>query len=204
MPNRYQNEIVRIARWWAQRGCREVVRNGGSCIDDVHELYGARGGEAYCARLAWVIAEQAARAAGVRNPLPKTSGACDMLKKAVAAGLRVDKTPAVGAIGYHGSDPTASTGHITVVIGVSAVTMRTVEGNKKNRVAEWSYPLHLVKQRAQTQPCQRGIGWDFIHIEDVGGPTDDGATIGAPGVLVMAATLGAAAAGYAYMKRRGR
>lgn len=171
--NRFQVELVRVGLAWVARGCHETVKNGGNCIDELHRAFGREKREAYCAQLAWVVAEQAARAAGINNPLPHTGGACDMLKRSVAAGLRVDKTPAIGAVFYQGSNPKYSTGHIGVVIDVTGTTIRTVEGNNDDRIDDWRYPMATVLNRPRTQACQRGIGWDFIHIEDAGGqPTE--------------------------------
>lgn len=200
--NRFQIETARVALAWAARGCSETVRNGGSCIDEVHRQYGTAAREAYCAELAYVVAAQAARAAGIANPLPRTRGACAMLEQSIARGLRVDKEPAVGAIGYHGSDPKYATGHISIVVDVTSTHMRTVEGNNDDKIDDWLYPLHTVRNRPETQRCQRGRGWTFIHIEDAGGsPTFTlqglASSTRGPSPLAFALAAGAIATGYA-------
>lgn len=199
--NRFQQEMVRTALAWAARGCHETVTNGGNCIDEVHRLYGTPKRESYCAQFVWVVTEGASQAAGITNPLPKTAGACDLLSRSVQAGLRVNKTPGVGCIFYHGADPRYSTGHVGIVIDVKSTSIRTVEGNNSDRIDDWEYPLQQVLNRKRTQACQRGIGFDFIHIEDAGGSPDlvydglDSATA-SPRFISVVATLGAVVTGY--------
>ncbi|HVZ39948.1 MAG TPA: CHAP domain-containing protein [Candidatus Kapabacteria bacterium] len=199
--NRFQQELVRTALAWAARGCHETVANGGNCIDEVHRLFGNPARESYCAQFVWVVTEQAAQAAGIPNPLPKTAGACDLLTRSLKAGLRVDKTPGIGAVFYHGADPRYSTGHVGVVIDVTSTAIRTVEGNSGDRIDDWTYALAKVLTRKQTQACQRGTGFDFIHIEDAGGVPDlvyDGINgmSPSPSFIAVTATVGAAIAGF--------
>ncbi len=167
--NRFQSELVRAALAWAARGCVETVTNGGSCIDEVHRAFGTQKREPYCTMLVWVVVEQAARAAGIKNPLPKTALSCDLLQRSIAAGLRVDKTPGIGSIAYRSTRIANSSGHTLVVVDVNDREVRTVEGNNANRIDDWLYPIDKVRSHPRYKNCQRGPGWDFIHIEDAGG-----------------------------------
>ncbi|MEP7218921.1 MAG: CHAP domain-containing protein [Bacteroidota bacterium] len=190
---------MRVALAWAARHCRETVSNGGSCIDEVHRQFGRPAREAYCAKLVWVIAEEAARAAGIRNPVPKTPGACDMLQQAIKIGLRVDKTPGVGAIFYRSSKLTNSSGHVGLTIDMNDSTIRTVEGNNDDRIDDWSYPMSTVLHFPRHKTCQRGEGWDFIHIEDAGGAASvvsAGVSTAGPSFGSIALTIGALAGAY--------
>lgn len=182
--NQFQSELIRVALVWAARHCRETVRNGGSCIDEIHRAFGRPKREAYCAKFVWVAVEQASQAAGIHNPIPKSAGACDMLTQSIKRGLRVDKTPGIGSIFYRSSKITNSSGHVGIVIDVTATTVRTVEGNNDDRLDDWSYKLETVLSYPRHKQCQRGLGWDFIHIEDAGGaPT--------PAVVTPASPSGA-------------
>jgi surface antigen len=190
MINRFQAELLRVAHGWAARGCRESVANGGPCIDEVHRLFGQPRREAYCAKFVWVVADEAARAAGITNPLPKTAGACDMLTRAVAAGLRVDTVPAIGAVGYRSTTLANSTGHVLLVVDVTGDEVRTVEGNNGDRIDDWRYPMATVRNYPRYKNCQRGIGWDFIHIEDAGGAPTIMADTGAASLISAGPSIG--------------
>lgn len=170
--------ILSRAQYWADLSCHETVTNGGNCIDDLQRAFsgGKLVREAYCAKFAYVCVSEACKALGVKNLLPKTAGALDMLNKAKnVSGLIVDRTPAPGAVFYRYSTAKGASGHIGIVKSIGSTTLNTIEGNNDDRIGEFHPPLSKITA---------ANGYQFIHTELMGGGVNE-AGFGLFGMLLL-------------------
>lgn len=156
--------IIAEAEKWHQLKCVETSQNRGPCVDEIKKAYWNTeevGSEAWCAEFAWVVASEAARRAGVANPLPKTASAVGMRDQSRAKGLRVDKNPVPGSVFYRKpSNRATSSGHVGIVHTVESNRILTIEGNageNSDRVA------FLEHSKADIESAR--WGYVFIHIE---------------------------------------
>lgn len=193
-------EAVRLAEDYASRLCREVTPNRGPCVDEIARSFNGRAtNEPWCAKFAYVVLEAAARNIGrVHTTLPKTAGARDMLERARKAGLRVDRRPNVGAVGYRISSAPGSTGHIFIVKGYDQEYIYTVEGNtgpsQDSQGVWWAF--------YEWSDIER-LGMYFIHAEEQLGDTltTDNVIAGEAGFGITGWLLVAVAAGAIFMRR---
>lgn len=151
--------IASVAAEWYERNCVESSANRGVCVDKIHEQFDPnwirnKRPEAWCAKFVWVVYEEAARRAGVENPLPRTAGARLMLTMSQKAGLNVTKKPEVGSVFYRRSDSPGASGHVGIVTEIKSDGITTVEGNLDSRVAYYHYDWNAVASRK----------WDFSFI----------------------------------------
>lgn len=182
-------QILNIADAWVAMKCRETVKNGGSCIDTVQQrFYGTVRREAYCAAFGWLVVDDAARAVGVKNTLPKTAGAADLLARSRKV-LHVDKTPAIGSLFYRLSTVKGSTGHIGVVVGWDSSTLWAVEGNHSDRIDRFPYGWAEIQDKRN--------GFQFIHTELIGDTSEVGAG-GASSIILPALAIAAATGVFLY------
>ena len=67
---------------WRDGKCVETSKNRGQCIDDIKRRHdGTPDNDPYCAQFVWVVADISAERAGVKNYVPKTAGARDLLER---------------------------------------------------------------------------------------------------------------------------
>lgn len=159
--NELQKRIVSDAWKWKSRNCREVSKNWGNCITEIQQRFDSRTAarrEAYCAKFAWVIIDDACKSVGIKNKLPKTAGAKDMRDKSKRV-LRVNDVPAIGAVFYRFSSAPGATGHIGVMIDSTESHMITVEGNNEDRIDIFKYKWDDVRNAKN--------GFSFIHTEEM-------------------------------------
>lgn len=192
---RLAHEIILIATQWYRRDCRESTENRGVCVDEIHERFSPswiaqKRAEAWCAKYAWVVVDEACQRLGIHNVLPKTASAVGMRDRSSGV-IRVDTTPAVGSVFYRRSSSPGSSGHVGIVTAVTADKIFTNEGNLDDRVA-----LHYYPERQVRDPAWR---FSFIHTELIGGGggSYSGSTLLAgtsvlPALLLMSAGVGLA------------
>lgn len=156
-------QIVAVAQAYHNRQCVETLPNRGPCVDELHKLFNGKvSPDPWCAISAWVWVDLAAQQLGVKNVLPKTAGARDMLNKSErVAGLRVDTAPAPGATFYRKSKAPGATGHIGIVKTVTSWGILTIEGNHNDRVLEYHYTNAELANSANM--------FRFIHTESMPG-----------------------------------
>lgn len=157
------NDIAEVAAEWYGRNCVEETTNRGVCVDRIHQTFDPdwikqKRPEAWCAKFVWVVYEEAAKRAGVANPIPRTAGAKLMLNMSKDAGLRVDNRPSYGDVFYRYSESAGSTGHVGIVTDIQKDGITTVEGNLSNRVAYYFYDWDQI-----AQPKWK---FSFIHAAD--------------------------------------
>lgn len=173
----FASAILNEAKKWTD--CKEDPSrpNRSVCVDKIH-VYTASAvnNDPWCAQFAWMITDTVARKAGITNKLPKTSGTHYMVNNAPKNGLRVDRTPAVGAIFFY---PTGSaSGHVGFVAQIKdSKTVATIEGNSGDRVGFRTKTI--------------GSDWKFIHIEEMAGDIALPLAIGGSGALILAAAVAA-------------
>lgn len=157
--------IIREALSWVDKSCKETVRNGGSCIDDLQAAYdlSARR-EAYCAKFVWVCTDAGCQTLGIENHLPKTAGARNMRDLSRKSSLRTDLVMAPGAIFYRYSTAGA-TGHMGICLGWNDRVMYSAEGNRGDRIDVFQNELAAVKNPKN--------GYEFIHTELMPGGQDE-------------------------------
>lgn len=162
----FADDIVDRAVAWYQRDCRETTANRGPCVDEIHERFDPnwirnKRSEAWCAKFCYVVVDEAARMDGIKNPLPRTAGARDLLERSIKAGLRVDRQPARGSIFYRRSGAPNATGHNGIVVGgrANGGGITTIEGNLNNRVSLYGYTNGQIED----------LDFRFIHVEDAAG-----------------------------------
>lgn len=196
------DRIVDVAAGWLKRGCVETTPNRGVCVDEIHQRFDPKWiaqqrAEAWCAKFAWVVVDEAIRDdGGTDNPLPRTAGARDMLDKAYAKGLGVDKSPAVGSVFYRRSEAAGASGHVGIVVGVGGGQIKTIEGNLDNRVA-----LHYYPDATWRDPYWR---FNFIHTERINTPGEPAAGFLTAGGGLTSLIMLSAVAGAAYTLWKGR
>lgn len=185
---KYGMEVINVAKSFVtpEDICYEVTTNKGNCIDELKCIY--KGildncnsskiqDEAYCAITVWVFNLLAQEKMGLDSTFwktkMKTAGAKDMLNKAKANGIKVDKNPTPGSIFYRkpGIGSTAS-GHNGLVVWKDDKYFYTIEGNntfnyngkKYEGVWGWSYPLSVINGERDYQ---------FMHTEAMYGNNYD-------------------------------
>lgn len=136
--------INKVAAEWYKRNCVEERANRGVCVDKIHQMFDSnwiksKRPEAWCAKFVWVVYDEAARRAGVSNPIPRTAGALLMRDMSRKAGLKVDKKPELGDVFYRKSEAAGSSGHVGIVTEIKTDGITTIEGNLSNRVAYYWY-----------------------------------------------------------------
>ncbi len=159
--NALQDEIIRWAVWWKERSCREVTKNRGTCIDEIHLRFSGSktSRDPYCAKFAWVVLDMASGELGIQNPLPKSAGA-RIMRDMAKERMRVDRIPGAGSVFYRYSTAPGASGHIGVVIGWDDTTLYTIEGNNGPLVGTYQYSLSQVENAKN--------GFAFMHVEDFG------------------------------------
>jgi hypothetical protein len=169
--------------------CKEVTENRGECIDTISKAFDGRTvSEAYCAKFAWVVVEEAV--GKDNNKLPHSAGAKNMLDTAKKEKLMtIDKAPKPGSTFYRVSTAKGSSGHIGIVVWGDDKYFYTIEGNTsipflgKNieGVGSHYYPYTDIGKR----------GFYFIHTEELlGTDTVDANYNIKPGDLITPQNLG--------------
>lgn len=194
----YGRLIVEQAEAIAYARCREDDGrpNRSTCVDAIHTAFSGKPpvSEPWCAKVAWVVAERAAKA-GYGRPtiLPHTAGALDMYRRAMATpGLVVDQTPAVGAVGYRRSMAEGATGHIFVVKGYDDSRVYTVEGNVGPEAGGGMWWAFYDRDDLER------MGARYIHVERQMGETPEGESFLAGADALGFAMLATAALGWYY------
>lgn len=162
-------QIAIEAHRYLEAGCKEDAGNNRSvCVDAIQRAFGVQG-EAWCAMFAWNVVENAFTWVNGMNQLPKTAGACDLLRKArTSPVLDVDRTPTVGSIVYRRSTTRSPEGincnsqnvipaHVGIVVWLQDDYIITIEGNLANRVAPYYYKRSEITSRDM---------W-FIHADEM-------------------------------------
>lgn len=143
--------IVEIADRWAQLKCVEEKNNRGQCIDKVHQLYNGRIlNEAYCAKFAYVVVQEACEALNIANKLPKTASALGMLQGAQKLGMAVQGLSGIapGAVFARRTKATGGSGwHVGLVRSWNDDKFFTVEGNNSDRIGYFNYDWEEIKSR---------------------------------------------------------
>lgn len=128
----FTQKLVDLAADWL--GCEEDAKtpNRSACLTDLWKLYGTEPtNEPWCAAFVWTMVNETCKVFGVENKLPHTKSTYEMKSRATNAGLKVDKTPAVGSIFYFTRD---GGGHVGIVTNLGENTMTTIEGNVSDQV----------------------------------------------------------------------
>lgn len=179
--------IRAVSLEWVARQCKETVRNGGSCIDDLTATYtGLKPRrEPYCAMFVFVCVSEACKRLGIDNHLPKTAGARNMLEMTRNTVIPVTREPAIGAAFYRRSTAPGASGHVGLVADMDGEHLYTIEGNRGDRIDAFTYTWD------QVTPAN---GWEFMRTDRMpGGTAEAGATAGtvsAVGILGLVALLG--------------
>lgn len=170
MPTGFGVRIKDRADYWLSRQCRETKTNGGGCVDEIHELYGDKTLEAWCAKFAYVVVDEAAAAYSIRNTLPHEKGAARMRDQAIKQKIhRVDRVPAVGAVFYRRSLAKGASGHIGIVVELHTDQIITIEGNAGDMIAVGHYSMGQVND-----PYWK---FSFIHTELMAGESEGGSLL---------------------------
>lgn len=128
----FTQKLVDLAADWL--GCKEDkgTPNRSMCLTDLWKLYGSEPtDEPWCAVFVWSMVNDACKVFGIENKLPKTKSTSIMKSRATNAGLKVDKTPAVGSIFYFSR---TGGGHVGIVTNIEGKTITTIEGNVSDEV----------------------------------------------------------------------
>lgn len=144
-------KIVQVADRWSQLKCVEERNNRGACIDKVHELYNGRViNEAYCAKYAYVVVQEACEALNISNKLSKTASALGMLQGAQKLGMAIKgvKGIAPGAVFARRTKATGGSGwHIGIVRSWNDDKFFTSEGNNSDRIGYFFYDWEEIVSR---------------------------------------------------------
>ena len=148
---RFSDVAISEAEKWLD--CREDPGrpNRSLCVDQIHQYGWTINNDPWCAQFMFMVIDKAAKKFGVTNKLPKTASTVAMLNGAKAAGIRVDKKPAIGSIMFYSTG--SGTGHVGIVVEVGYKDFATIEGNSGDRVLAQK---HDYKDKFQ-----------FIHVEEM-------------------------------------
>jgi hypothetical protein len=152
----FANYIIDEALYWLRQDCKEHSNTPNQSIC-VNEIKGRVTNEDWCALFAYRCVLDAAKKSGAKNLLKHTPSTRTMLAAARQAGIRVDSTPALGAVFFRPRE--ATTGHVGIVCGLNQRDVITIEGNVSNRVGlKWYYRTniqHYVYIHIQDQASQK-------------------------------------------------
>jgi hypothetical protein len=169
--------IIDLAFYWLKKGCVEVGKNGGDCINEMKRIYDAidpnRGAllrQPYCSQFTTVITHTAMADFGIQSPII-TPGAADFISQCRKNGIRVDNNPTPGCVGYIPTE--GGTGHVFIVVNHDKKYVYDIDGNSvghvwqgMNTYSEEKHEGIIIKRRPITSAMK------FAHIEEFGGFTD--------------------------------
>jgi CHAP domain-containing protein len=150
----FTEKLVELAFGWIE--CKEDPKtpNKSACLTELHNLYGNEPtDEPWCAIFVWTMVNETCKLFSVENKLPKTKSTTSMKERASNSGLKVDRTPAPGAIFYY---PRTGGGHVGIVSSIEGNELVTIEGNVSDRVRFGrrsinQHPFHFIHVEAMTQ-----------------------------------------------------
>lgn len=155
--------IIQAAMMWVDCSCRETMKNGGNCIDDLTMRYTTNRPwrVPYCAMAAWEWYWEGCQLGGFIPLLPRSSSAKGLLVAAANFGFDIDETPGMGSIFYRKSsiqgrrNGSEISGHCGVVTGWDDTHLYTAEANSGQQI-------RAVKT---TWDRMRELKVQFIHCE---------------------------------------